>query len=133
MKNSGQVLYFVYIIAMEDEETEKFTFYPVLKKLLEDNHFMCKQQRNYLHYMQTCTEVEDTIFLLYICKIEQVSYSLEFLCIYCSYMKITRRKHPDHLVDFCKGSSVNRMAAGSRSSHGFFFYLLSPTFQTHLM
>ena len=37
-------------------------------------------------------------------------------------------------VDFCKCSSVNRMAAGSRlprSSHGFF--LLSPTFQTHLM
>ncbi|XP_065914757.1 uncharacterized protein CXorf65 homolog isoform X2 [Dysidea avara] len=27
---------------MEDEETEKFTFYPVLKKLLEDNHFMSK-------------------------------------------------------------------------------------------
>ena len=38
-------------------------------------------------------------------------------------MKITRRKHPDHLVDSCKRSSVNRMAAGSRlprSSHGFF-------------
>ena len=48
-------------------------------------------------------------------------------------MKITRRKHPDHLVDSCKCSSVKRMAAGSRlprSSHRFF--LLSPTFQTHL-
>ena len=29
-------------------------------------------------------------------------------------MKITRRKHPDHLVDSCKRLSVNRMAAGSR-------------------
>ena len=29
-------------------------------------------------------------------------------------MKIIRRKHPDHLVDSCKRSSVNRMAAGSR-------------------
>ena len=48
-------------------------------------------------------------------------------------MKITRRKHPDRLVDSCKRSSVNRMAAGlrlPRSSHGFF--LLSATFQTHL-
>ena len=46
-------------------------------------------------------------------------------------MKITRRKHPDHLVDSCKRLSVNRMVAGSRpprSSHRFF--LLSPTFQT---
>ena len=37
-------------------------------------------------------------------------------------MKIIRRKHPDDLVDSCKRSSVNRMAAGSRlprSSHGF--------------
>ena len=44
-------------------------------------------------------------------------------------MKITRRKHPDRLVDSCKRSSVNRMAAGSRpprSSHGFF--LLPATF-----
>ena len=49
-------------------------------------------------------------------------------------MKITRRKHPDHLVDSCKRLSINRMAAGlrlPRSSHGFF--LLSPTFQTHLI
>ena len=38
-------------------------------------------------------------------------------------MKITRRKHPDHLVDSCKRLSVNRMASGSRLprfSHGFF-------------
>ena len=38
------------------------------------------------------------------------------------YMKLTRRKHPDHLADPCKRSSINRMAAGSRlprSSHGF--------------
>ena len=48
-------------------------------------------------------------------------------------MKITRRKHPDRLVDSFKCLSVNQMAAGSRlprSSHGFF--LLSATFQTHL-
>ena len=30
------------------------------------------------------------------------------------YLKITRRKHLDHLADSCKLSSVNRMAAGSR-------------------
>ena len=28
--------------------------------------------------------------------------------------KLTRRKHPDHLVDTCKCLSINRMAAGSR-------------------
>ena len=46
-------------------------------------------------------------------------------------MKITRRKHPDRLVDFCKRLNVNWMAAGlrlPRSSHGFF--LLPATFHT---
>jgi len=28
---------------MDDEEVEKITYYPVLKKLQEDSHFMCKQ------------------------------------------------------------------------------------------
>jgi len=57
-----------------------------------------------------------------------MSYSLEFLDIDTD-MKIARSKIPDRLVDFCKRSSVNRMAAGSRlprSSHGIFSP--SPTF-----
>ena len=29
-------------------------------------------------------------------------------------MKLTKRKHPDHLADSCKHLSVNWMAAGSR-------------------
>ena len=44
-------------------------------------------------------------------------------------MKNSKEKIPDRLVDFCKRSSVNRMAAGSRlprSSHGIF--LLSTNF-----
>ena len=63
---------------------------------------------------------------------EIISHSLEFLGHI--YMKLTRRKHPDHLADSCKHSSVNQMAAGlrlPRSSHGFF--LLSPPFQTHFL
>jgi len=41
-------------------------------------------------------------------------------------MKNSKEKIPDRLVDFCKRSSVNRMTAGSRSSHGIFspFYQL---------
>ena len=42
-------------------------------------------------------------------------------------MKISRRKHPDRLVDPCKHSNVNQMAAGlrpPRSSHGFSFLQL---------
>ena len=49
------------------------------------------------------------------------SHPLEFLGYI--YMNLTRRKHPDHLADSCKRSSINRMAADSRlprSSHGFF-------------
>ena len=40
-----------------------------------------------------------------------------------NYMKLAGRKHPDRLADFCKRSSVNWMAAGSRlskCSHNFF-------------
>ena len=42
------------------------------------------------------------------------------------FMIDSKEKIPDHLVDFCKCSSVNQMAAGSRSSHGIF--LLSTNF-----
>jgi len=38
-------------------------------------------------------------------------------------MKNSKKKIPDRLVDFCKRSTVNQMAAGSRlpkSSHGIF-------------
>ena len=38
-------------------------------------------------------------------------------------MKNSKEKIPDHLVDFCKRSNANQMAAGSRlprSSHGIF-------------
>ena len=31
-------------------------------------------------------------------------------------MKKAGRKYPDHLADYCKRSSVNQMAAGSRLS-----------------
>ena len=43
-------------------------------------------------------------------------------------MKLTRRKHPNRLVDSCKHSSINRMAAGWRLSIGTVkdFFLLSP-------
>ena len=49
-------------------------------------------------------------------------------------MIIKRREHPDHLVDSCKRSSINRMAAGlrlPRYSHGFF--LLSQFGKTSLI
>ena len=71
--------------------------------------------------------------LHYIMKLDKSLHQLRMNSYGYKYMKITRRKHPDRLVDSCKRSSVNRMAAGSRlprSSHGFF--LLSATFQTHL-
>jgi len=32
----------------------------------------------------------------------------------------SEEKISDHLVDFCKRSSINRMVAGSKSSHGVF-------------
>ena len=49
----------------------------------------------------------------------------------CGY-KYTGRKYPDHLADFCKRLSVNRMAASSRLSWCIIdFFLLSATFQTY--
>jgi len=40
-------------------------------------------------------------------------YLFVYLFIYgYKYLKIARRKHPDCLVDSCKYSSINQMAAG---------------------
>jgi len=51
-------------------------------------------------------------------RIVSMSHSLVY-----RYMKNSKEKIPDCLVDFCKRSSINQMAAGSRpprSSHGIF-------------